>query len=96
MPAYVNSDSVGYLIGPQTFKSNQAPKYTGGVIGMLVCFAVSILLLLIYWAVAFTQNRIRDRRTGPVAPTDWNDEVTAIEVFVDQTDKEQENFRYTT
>ena len=83
---------MGYLIGPQTFRSDQAPKYTGGVIGMLACFAVSIVLLLCYWVVAAVENRIKDKRTGPVN----KNEEGIVESFVDLTDREQEDFRYTT
>lgn len=85
--------AVGALIGPQTFRSNQAPKYTGGVITMLVCYCVSIILLLAYWFVAAMENKRRDRRYGRSESL----QDSAVEVaFVDFTDKEQEAFRYLT
>ncbi|ROW03690.1 hypothetical protein VMCG_05357 [Cytospora schulzeri] len=82
--------AVGNLIGPQTFISNQAPKYTGGVISMLVCYCVSMLLLLAYFAVAASENKRRDKKYG--RQEDLHD---AVEGFVDITDKKQPNFRYT-
>ncbi|KAK4688189.1 MFS transporter, ACS family, allantoate permease, partial [Tremellales sp. Uapishka_1] len=39
---------VGNIVGPQTFRANQAPKYTGGVIAMLVCYIFSSIALLGY------------------------------------------------
>ncbi|KAF3768148.1 hypothetical protein M406DRAFT_70242 [Cryphonectria parasitica EP155] len=82
--------AVGNLIGPQTFVSNQAPKYTGGVIAMLVCYCISISLLLLYFAIVTVENKRRDKKYGrPEAIHN------VVEGFADITDKKQENFRYT-
>ena len=73
--------AVGNLIGPQTFRENQAPAYTGGVVAMLVS----------YWAICVFQNR------GVVAPAvEIGDEGAAVESFQDITDFKQEGFKYTT
>ncbi|KUI67176.1 Allantoate permease [Cytospora mali] len=82
--------AVGNLIGPQTFIANQAPKYTGGVIAMLSCYCAAMLLLLIYFAVAASENKRRDKKYGK--PEELHD---AVEGFVDITDMKQPNFRYT-
>lgn len=82
--------AVGNLIGPQTFISTQAPKYTGGVVSMLACYCISILLLLVYFTVVTLENKKRDRKYGK--PQELYD---AAEGFIDITDKNQENFRYT-
>lgn len=82
--------AVGNLIGPQTFISTQAPKYTGGVVSMLACYCVSILLLLAYFAVVALENMRRDRKYG--RPEALH---TAAEGFVDVTDMKQTDFRYT-
>lgn len=63
---------------------------------MLICFVISVLLLVIYWVVAVTENRLKDRSTGRVVPPGDSDDVTTLEGFVDLTDREQENFRYMT
>jgi ACS family allantoate permease-like MFS transporter len=84
--------ATGNLIGPQTFLSNQAPKYTGAVIAMLTCYCVCILIMLAYFALGTWENKQRDRQFGK--PQEIH-EGTA-EGFVDVTDKEQPDFRYTT
>lgn len=83
--------AVGNLIGPQTFRANQAPAYTGGVIAMLICYCVCIGLMAVYWALCVYQNR------GVVAPTvEIGDETAVVDSFTDVTDFKQEGFRYTT
>lgn len=82
--------AAGNLIGPQTFLADQAPRYTGGVVAMLVCYCVSILLLLAYYAVVTAENRRRDRAHG--RPRALHD---VAEGFVDVTDMKQRDFRYT-
>ncbi|KAI1336860.1 major facilitator superfamily domain-containing protein [Xylariaceae sp. FL0016] len=84
--------AAGNLIGPQTFRADQAPKYTSGVVAMICCYCASMVLMLLYWLVASTQNKRRDRRYGK--PQEVH-EGTA-DGFVDLTDRQQENFRYTT
>ncbi|KAF2789375.1 MFS general substrate transporter [Melanomma pulvis-pyrius CBS 109.77] len=83
--------AVGNLIGPQTFRANQAPAYTGGVIAMIVCYCVCIVLVCLYWALCAWKNK-------SVAPAGER-RMSAAEVMddlMDQTDFEQEGFRYTT
>ncbi|KAI1636246.1 major facilitator superfamily domain-containing protein [Biscogniauxia mediterranea] len=84
--------AAGNLIGPQTFRSDQAPKYTSGVVAMICCYCASMALMMIYWFVATWDNKRRDRRYGKPAALH---EGTA-DGFVDVTDSKQESFRYTT
>lgn len=57
---------------------------------MITCFCASILLMLAYLAVAASENKRRDRKYGkPEAIHDIADG------FVDITDKNQPDFRYT-
>ncbi|ORY63838.1 major facilitator superfamily domain-containing protein [Pseudomassariella vexata] len=84
--------AAGNLIGPQTFRANQAPKYTSGVVVMLVCYCVCMLLLGLYWFIATQENKRRDCKYGKPEVVQ---EGTA-EGFIDMTDKKQHNFRYTT
>ncbi|OAA65593.1 allantoate permease [Niveomyces insectorum RCEF 264] len=84
--------AAGNLIGPQTFRSNQAPKYTGAIIAMLVSYCACILLMLVYFGVAHWENKKRDEKYGP--PHEIHEGTT--EGFVDITDKNQTDFRYTT
>lgn len=82
--------AVGNLIGPQTFRANQAPEYIGGTISMLVCYCICIVLMGAYWLLAVWENK---KRAYAAAAAD-NREV--LESFLDQTDFEQEGFIYTT
>lgn len=84
--------AAGNLIGPQTFRSEQAPKYTSGVVSMLTSYCVCMLLMLAYWLVATWENKRKDGKYGK--PEDVHE--GTVEGFVDVTDKEQHNFRYTT
>lgn len=84
--------AVGGLVGPQTFRSDQAPKYSGGVVAMLISYCICMLLLLAYWGVATWENKRKDQKYGkPQEVHDGN-----LEGFVNLTDKEQKHFRYTT
>lgn len=55
---------------------------------MIACYCVSILLISLYWFIAHMQNR-------KLMGMDLNAE-DVIGDFMDQTDKQQGNFRYTT
>ncbi|EKG13966.1 Major facilitator superfamily [Macrophomina phaseolina MS6] len=83
--------AVGNLIGPQTFRANQAPEYTGGVVAMIVCYCVCIGLICAYWGVCVYQNK---RSGATEARVETNEE--AIELLMDLTDFEQKGFKYTT
>ncbi|KAF5004130.1 hypothetical protein FDECE_9344 [Fusarium decemcellulare] len=85
--------AVGNLIGPQTFRANQAPAYVGGTISMIVCYCVCIALMAAYWAIAVWQNKSRVANAED-AGADQSEDV--IESFLDQTDFEQKSFVYTT
>ncbi|KAL5364845.1 fungal-specific transcription factor domain-containing protein [Aspergillus floccosus] len=52
--------AVGNLIGPQTFRANQAPAYTGGFIAMLVSYCACVGLIAVYWAIVARYNRRLD------------------------------------
>jgi hypothetical protein len=84
--------AVGNLIGPQTFRADQAPQYTGGVIAMLACYGASMALLMGYWAVSAWDNKRKDAKYGAAQRVDES----GVDGFVDITDKQQEGFRYTT
>lgn len=83
--------AVGNLIGPQTFRANQAPAYTGGVVAMIVCYCVCIGLISLYWAFCVFENK---KRGGVYSYARNNEE--AIQELLDETDFQQERFLYTT
>ncbi|KAF9766018.1 hypothetical protein IL306_001610 [Fusarium sp. DS 682] len=84
--------AVGNLIGPQTFRAEQAPDYVGGVVAMIICYCICILLMAAYWAWASWQNK-RNAAAMVEPSTEGSD---AIESFGDKTDFEQEGFVYIT
>ena len=86
--------AVGSLIGPQTFRANQAPAYTGGFVAMLACYCVCVLLMAGYWILAVSLNR-RSVDGVDHADTEGNEEDLG-EAFADKTDFQQRGFRYTT
>lgn len=78
---------VGNLIGPQTFKSNEAPTYTSAKLAIVICGAIALFTLILIWIYYIYENRRRDR--SGVAEV----QIENIE-FADLTDKENPNFRY--
>ncbi|KAH7013837.1 major facilitator superfamily domain-containing protein [Ilyonectria destructans] len=85
--------AVGNIIGPQTFRANQAPAYTGGFIAMLASYCVCVLLMAVYWAISFTFNR---RRIDGVDPGEEQVHEDLVDAFADPTDFQQKTFKYTT
>ncbi|KAK6457364.1 allantoate permease [Scheffersomyces xylosifermentans] len=89
---------VGALIGPQTFRAGQAPKYTGGFIALLCSFLLCILFSALYWWVCVWENSKKsnislDDESSAVKSTDDSDE---SEEIYDLTDRQRKSFRYTT
>lgn len=81
--------AAGNLIGPQTFLSKDAPKYTSGVVAILVSYCVSIAFMLLYFINVHVENKRRDKKYGK--PGELRD---VVDGFADVTDKKQQEFRY--
>lgn len=81
----------GNLIGPQTFIASHAPKYRGGQISMVVCYAASVVLNLWLYYNYWSSNRKRDALAA-----EGKLEIPHIKniEFADLTDKENVTFRY--
>ncbi|OKL62198.1 hypothetical protein UA08_02321 [Talaromyces atroroseus] len=86
--------AVGNIVGPQTFISDQAPKYTGAVIAMLLCYCVCIVLAGIYGLVCKWENAQRDKAQDASQLEMAEDE--HVDDFLDLTDKQNHSFRYIT
>ncbi|KAL5335973.1 allantoate permease [Aspergillus crustosus] len=78
--------SVGNIIGPQTFRAEQAPAYTGGTVAMIVCYGVAMSTISVYGLICHRENKRRQALDRPVGEQDW----------LDLTDRQNEGFRYTT
>lgn len=80
--------AIGNIIGPQTFREDQAPAYTGGTIAMIVSYVVTMICILVYGMLCHMSNRKR--------ATVIESELAADQDWLDLTDKKNEAFRYTT
>lgn len=88
---------VGNIVGPFSFKDNEAPRYTSGIIAMLVAYCVEIFLLLSFAAYANMLNRKKEQALHSQGMTleDANLHVqTPVDADFDQTDSEDIFFRY--
>lgn len=77
---------VGNLIGPQTFVATEAPDYRSATVTIVACGALSVVLLVVLWAVYYNANKARDARAV-------DGEYENVE-FADLTDKQNPLFRY--
>lgn len=82
---------IGNIIGPQCFRSNDAPSYSKGYEGLLACLVVAIAAIVAYGFLCRWENKKRDKLHGSQTNADAS-EATA---FSDLTDKEKPSFRYT-
>ncbi|ODV96266.1 hypothetical protein PACTADRAFT_40386 [Pachysolen tannophilus NRRL Y-2460] len=91
----------GAILGTQTFKSDQAPKYTGGFISIIVAYCACMAFSLAYWAICFTMNK--SKRSLLENEKNFSDSEGILhidgledEAILDITDKNQKHFFYTT
>lgn len=87
--------SAGLVIGPQTFIESQAPGYAGGKVAIVVCYAASLVFLLLIWWEYYRRNLKNEKnlQENPEIEKDAKN-IDNIE-FADLTDKENPLFRYT-
>lgn len=88
---YLIGYCVGNLIGPQTFIASQAPEYRGGQLAIVICYAVSTVLIAWLYFNYWRENNRRDRLAA-----EGSLDIPYIEniEFADLTDKENVLFRY--
>ncbi|KAK2741717.1 hypothetical protein FQN55_008216 [Onygenales sp. PD_40] len=80
---------VSNIIGPQFFKSHQAPLYPLGVGAILGSYVLSLMLIVLFMVVCWMENRRRDR-----LDESRGERVHVDTDFKDLTDKENIHFRY--
>lgn len=83
----------GNWIGPQTFRSHEAPNYPTGKTLVAIMYGLSALILLVIRFVNIFENRRRDKmqaESGTLELTAEDEE----NKFLDFTDFEQPHFRY--
>ncbi|KAJ6124385.1 Major facilitator superfamily domain general substrate transporter [Penicillium samsonianum] len=80
---------IGNIIGPQCFRSGDAPSYSRGYEGLLGCLVVAIVAIISYGVLCRWENNRRDKEAQS------NVETLEVLAFSDLTDKEKRSFRYT-
>lgn len=80
---------VGNLVGPQTFITSQAPQYVGGKIAIVVCDAITLVVLALIYMRYRWANVQKEKGMSSIT----GDEFENME-FADLTDKENPHFRY--
>ncbi|KAI2817346.1 hypothetical protein CBS147343_3246 [Aspergillus niger] len=83
--------AAGNWIGPQTFRSNQAPEYFDGKLLVAIMYALAAATLLVIRLVNIMENKKRDRQAS--SDPDRENVIVGTE-FLDLTDFEQPAFRY--
>ncbi|WRT67482.1 uncharacterized protein IL334_004454 [Kwoniella shivajii] len=83
---------VGNLIGPQTFRANEAPLYKSAIMSMLIFYCLSILFIAIYGLVCWQSNKKKEKQEEEWRATRQEGDVA--EEWKDLTDKENPLFRY--
>lgn len=83
----------GNWIGPQTFRSHEAPNYPTGKTLVAIMYGCSALTLLVLRLVNIMENRRRNKmqtESGTMELTEEDEQ----NKFLDLTDFEQPHFRY--
>ncbi|KAF4633548.1 hypothetical protein G7Y89_g4580 [Cudoniella acicularis] len=87
---------VGQIVGPQCFKSSEAPGYHSGIVAMLVGFILNIVFNLALRVLYQLENRKRDRALEGKSEEEIEAlrEESRVQGFENVTDKENVFFRY--
>lgn len=84
---------IGNIIGPQTFKDNEAPGYHSAYIAMLVGYIVKLLSVVVLYIYMWSVNKKRDREQAGMSEEEREKE--AVEAGMrDMTELENKGFRY--
>jgi MFS family permease len=81
--------AAGNIAGANIFFSREAPRYFSAVVGLIVCYAGMVVVILGLMGWMKWENKRRDRKYGV-----GEDEQAVIDGFGDLTDKEAKHFRY--
>ncbi|KXT13971.1 hypothetical protein AC579_4207 [Pseudocercospora musae] len=86
---YLIAYCVGNIIGPQTFRPKDAPRYVPAEIVILCCYGVSLGIMLLIWLWCKRENR---RKAGIRAEPGY--QKLENQEFLDLTDRENPEFVY--
>lgn len=94
---------MGNIIGPQTFKNSEAPRYHSAYIAMLSGYVVKLLAITVLYAYMYLANKKRDREQqvtgdgGENLATDHDAKVRREGIergMLDMTELDNKAFRY--
>lgn len=86
---------MGNIVGPQTFRDSEAPRYLSAYVAMLVGYTIKLLMAVILYVYMFTANKNRDREAAAAGSTSDEEEKAAIERgMLDVTELDNKGFRY--
>ncbi|KAL4999684.1 major facilitator superfamily domain-containing protein [Aspergillus recurvatus] len=89
---------VGNFVGPQFFKSTEAPGYSTAYTTILTCYVISIVMVALFRVYLSWTNKRRDQAQGMhIDPEEHREiDLQADEELdhVDETDIQNESFRY--
>jgi hypothetical protein len=92
----MDDTGVGNIIGPQTFKSSDAPGYHSAYVAMLVGYCVKLAAIVVLYIYMWAENKRRDREAASSGITGYDEEKEAIERGMhDVTELDNKGFRYT-
>ncbi|KAJ4523287.1 hypothetical protein HRR78_000783 [Exophiala dermatitidis] len=87
---------VGNIIGPQTFKSKEAPHYHSAYVAMLVGYIIKLMSITVLYIYMYMVNKKRDREAAAAGIQDADEVKQAIEHGMhDATELDNKGFRYT-
>ncbi|CUS22102.1 LAQU0S04e08262g1_1 [Lachancea quebecensis] len=84
--------TAGNITGAKIFYAKEAPKYITGMKGLIASYAGMMFLCIVYYALMWRRNRVRDQKHGEVTPDGEKEGI--INGFKDYTDFENKFFRY--
>ncbi|CAI7631087.1 unnamed protein product [Penicillium pancosmium] len=86
---------VGYIIGPLTFLSQEAPTYQTAFNIMIACFVLNFTIIMIMRQLMAKWNKKRDQEHGVETSSDEQAiEASAAQLDLDETDWENKYIRY--
>ncbi len=87
--------SIGNIIGPQTFKSSDAPAYHSAYIAMLIGYVIKLVSIITLYIYMYSVNKKRDREAAASGVGSIDEEKEAIERGMkDVTELDNKGFRY--
>ncbi|ODQ54563.1 MFS general substrate transporter [Saitoella complicata NRRL Y-17804] len=87
---------VGNIIGPQTFKSSEAPGYHSAYVAMLIGYIIKLVMVVVLYIYMWRDNKARNKAAADLPALTEEQEKETIEAGMkDMTELDNKGFRYT-